>query len=99
MDLSIVQSPRAGVELVQVLSSTLPGEIEAGDLLRIDFEQRSFASDGLYVLRVGEWTGVRRISDTLGGLRILDINEWRPLGATVTILGRVEAAFTSRRLH
>ncbi|OAK55020.1 hypothetical protein A3K87_04265 [Variovorax paradoxus] len=95
---SVVACPHAGVQLVQVDASTIPNEIEAGDLLRIDFDQRSFGRDGLYVLRVGKWTGVRRISDIVGeGPRVKQHDAWEALPTGVEILGYVGMVYTPRR--
>lgn len=85
-----------GMQLVQVETSTIPGEIEAGDLLRIDFDQHQVSKDGLYVLQTGDWTGVRRFADTLEGPMVLDIDEWRPLPGGVTIMGYVDEVYTAR---
>lgn len=95
--MTIVRSPATGVQLVQVESSTLPGEIEAGDLLRIDFDQHHFTKDGLYVLQRGTWTGVRRFTGAIEGPKVLDIDRWADLPPAVSILGRVDMVYTSRR--
>lgn len=92
-----VQGPCEGLQLVQVESSTLPGEIEAGDLLRINFDQRDLERDGLYVLQLGRWTGVRRLSRTLQGPKVLDIDTWSTVGPDVSILGYVDMVYTARR--
>ncbi|MET3498166.1 hypothetical protein [Variovorax boronicumulans] len=85
-----------GLQLVQVSASTIPGEIEAGDLLRIDFDQHAVSKDGFYVLQLGDWTGVRRFADTLEGPKVLDIDEWRPLPGGVQIMGYVDKVYTGR---
>lgn len=87
----------AGVQLVQSASAALPGQIEAGDLLRVDFDQRVFDRDGLYVMALGSWTGVRRIADTLSGPRIEDGEHGRLLGNGVQILGHVQQVYAPRR--
>jgi len=86
-----------GVQLVQSASAALPGQIEAGDLLRIDFDQRVFDREGLYVMSLGRWTGVRRIVATLRGPRIEDGELGRPLGNGMQILGRVLQVYAPRR--
>jgi len=95
--LTIVRSPRAGIELVQVEASTMSGQIEAGDLLRIDFDQHEFSKDGFYVLQLGQWTGVRRFADTIEGPKLLDLDQWRPMPGGVQILGYVDKVYTSRK--
>jgi hypothetical protein len=94
--LQIVSAPSIGMQLVQVETSTIPGEIEAGDLLRIDFDQHAVSKDGFYVLQLGNWTGVRRFADTLEGPKVLDIDEWRPLPGGVQIMGYVDKVYTAR---
>jgi hypothetical protein len=89
-------APAAGVQLVQVEASTIRGEIEAGDLLRIDFDQHQVSKDGFYLLQLGNWTGVRRFADTLEGPMVLDIDEWRPLPGGVRIMGYVDKVYTAR---
>lgn len=89
-------APAAGVQLVQVEASTIRGEIEAGDLLRIDFDQHQVSKDGFYVLQLANWTGVRRFADTLEGPKVLDIDEWRPLPSGVQIIGYVDKVYTAR---
>lgn len=91
-----VSAPTIGMQLVQVESSTIPGEIEAGDLLRIDFDQRAVSKDGFYVLQLGTWTGVRRFAATLEGPKVLDIDEWRPLPGGVQIMGYVDKVYAAR---
>lgn len=97
LQIETVASPTVGVQLVQVATSTIPGEIEAGDLLRIDFDQHAVSKDGFYVLQLGDWTGVRRFADTLEGPKVLDIDEWRPLPSGVQIMGHVDMVYTARR--
>lgn len=96
LHIATVAAPVVGVQLVQVAASTIPGEIEAGDLLRIDFDQHAVSKDGFYLLQLGNWTGVRRFADTLEGLKVLDINEWRPLPCGVQIMGYVDKVYTGR---
>lgn len=94
--LTIVRSPTAGTQLVQVEASTIPCEIEAGDLLRVDFDQHEVRKDGLYVVALGSWTGVRRFVRTPSGTRVLDIDRWAPVPASARILGHIQAVCTSR---
>jgi hypothetical protein len=88
-----------GVHIVQVENSALPGEVEAGDLLKVDFDQHSIALDGLYCLARGSWSGIRRFAHTLTGLQINDGGTWRLVApaelASVTVTGRVNAVYRS----
>ena len=93
----LTHPPVSGVQLVKVETSTLPGEVEPDDLLCIDFDQHRVARDGLYVVQLGSWTGIRRFVDTFDGLRVLDGDRWRPVGRTLRILGYVAEVYAPRR--
>lgn len=88
--------PTAGVQVVRA-ETCLPGEVEAGDLLCIDFDQHRVARDGLYVVQLGSWTGVRRFAHTIAGLQVHDLDRWRPAGGTLRILGYVAEVYAPRR--
>jgi hypothetical protein len=94
--LAMPRGALAGVQLVQSASAALPGQIEAGDLLRVDFDQHTFDRDGLYVMSLGRWIGVRRVVDTLSGPRIEDGAHGRSLGNDLQILGRVLQVYAPR---
>lgn len=87
----------SGVRIVEVESSAHPPEIEAGDLLRVDFEQREIECDGFYALERGNWSGVRRFQHTPGGLFVFEGGEWRQVTAedrsTMRVTGRVMRVF------
>lgn len=97
LQVQTVTSPTAGVQLVQVATSTIPGEIEAGDLLRIDFDKHQVIKDGFYVLKRDRWTGVRRCTDTPLSPKVYDGGKWIVLPAGVQILGYVDMVYTARR--
>lgn len=89
-------TPR-GVHFVVADATALPGQVEAGDLLRIDFDQREFGMDSLYVVQLPRGVCVRRIDHSLRGPVIDDGDARRPLGDTVRILGRVLQVYAPRR--
>lgn len=92
----------AGVQIIQVESSTLPGEIEAGDLLKVNFDQQWPDRNGLYVVVRGSWSGVRRFTVAAdGALEVLDIDRWIPVAPELhlTVRGRVQAIYKSREVH
>ncbi|MDP9895338.1 hypothetical protein J2W32_004436 [Variovorax boronicumulans] len=96
--LALLDKHMEGVQIVQSSSAALPGEIEAGDLLRIDFDQHCFGCDGVYLLRTQNgWTGVRRITSTVRGPLIEERQRRTPLGSNVQILGRVLQVYAPRQ--
>ena len=79
----------AGLHILQIEHSGLPGEVEAGDMLRVDFTQHQVTREGLYLVHLGAWTGVRRFMDKLRGAWALEEDGWQQVPATVRILGYV----------
>lgn len=78
-----------GLHLLCLEHSGLPGEVEAGDMLCVDFTQHQVTREGLYLVHLGAWTGVRRFMDRLCGAWALEAEGWQPVPSTLRILGYV----------
>lgn len=48
-----------GLHLIQVQTTLLASEIEAGDCIEVDFDRRAVAYDGLYLVEIGHADGSR----------------------------------------
>ncbi|RYF61687.1 MAG: hypothetical protein EOO27_01010 [Comamonadaceae bacterium] len=80
---------QAGLHLLHLEHSALPGEVEVGDMLRVDFTQHQVRREGLYLVHLGAWTGVRRFMGRLCGAWALEADGWQPVPSTLRILGYV----------
>lgn len=96
--LTLPASELRGIHLVVAETSAVRGQVEAGDLLSIDFDEREFRSDGLYVVGLPRGACVRRIDRSLRGPVIDDCGTPCPLPADVQILGRVLQVYAPRRV-
>ena len=89
----------SGVHLVQVESQAIPGAIEADDLLRIDFDQRTIRCDGFYAMRRGAWSGIMRFVRDLSGLQVEEGGKWKLVAgadlAAFEVLGCVRRVYRS----
>ena len=88
-----------GIHLVQVEGSPAPG-IDAGDLLRINFNCRSIQEDGFYAMeRRNGSNGIWRFARGLQGLMVQDRSQWRVVDpeelAAFSVQGHVQAIYKS----
>lgn len=90
-----------GIQLVQVESqAVLPG-VNAGDLLRINFNNNCISVDGFYAIkrRANDWSGVRRFEIGLKGLKMLDCDQWKSMEPSdfdgIEVIGHVEKIYKS----
>lgn len=84
---SLRQAPATA--MIRAEASTPPGEVEAGDVLRIDFTQQQVTRAGLYLVHLGAWIGVRRFMDAVCGSWALEEDGWQPVPDSVRVLGYV----------
>lgn len=69
-----------GRHLLQVHTCLLPGELEAGDVIQVDFDVQQVREDGIYLLRRTDadghqWFGARWFHASLAGLMIREGSE------------------------
>lgn len=95
-------STMAGLQLLQVDAPICYPEIQAGDVLEIDFDRRQLG-DGLYLLSMHEhggasadWLGARRFARMPAGLQVQQGAEW--ISATPELMARVRVHGLVRRV-
>lgn len=87
----------SGESLVPAGVCQVPGEIGAGDVLRVDFDADSVTRDGFYLVEAVtadgvDWMGCRRFARTVGGVLMQEAGQWiEPAG--LRIAGRVVTVY------
>lgn len=92
----------AGVHLVPAGPCQLHGVIDAGDVLRVDFDCRVVKADGLYLVEAVsadgvEWMGCRRFAVTVAGVQVEDGGAWCDVPSGLRVAGRVAQVY--RAVH